>query len=701
MLRKLLTLLFIVSVSFYKIHAQGDSTEAPAFKPTIGFGPGLLSFYGDYYEKPFQNPLTSRVAWRFDVSQKLSSHLEASFYTLYGQLGANERMSQRNLNMQSQIRAGGLILTYNFDNFLKANRKISPYLSMGFETFEFLSKTDLYDKNGNKYYYWNDGSIRDLDQSSPISSTANFSVRDYNYESDIRELDLDGFGKYPERSLAIPVGVGAILHISKRIDLKVGTELHFTFTDYIDGVTENSTGDRAGNKQSDKFVMTSFSLRYNLDWSGKNDTLPANHFDGVDFLALMEADTDGDGINDVIDSCQGTPLNVAVDAKGCPLDDDKDGVANYLDKELNTKAGAYVNSDGIELTDSMLLAQYQLFSDTGGMFAKTVYEMHGRRIALDGDSPTKARREYAVLLGVYKTGISPELMTKFLSIGDIRTTNLPDSTTAYTAGKYFNYDEAAKRKDQFLKSDSLREAKVVYFKDGKMFEANGPEAGEEKIASSGNNGNKNSSSIFGSPDYNSDEVVFRVQLGAYRRQLSKNVFPGITDLVEIKTEDGLYKYMAGAYKTFSEAANRKVDLSIQGYGNSFVTAYRGGKRVSLQSQGAEAPKVNNKPVKEDLSEPGLPVNSFEKKLVVFKVQVGIFKGEPPEDMKSNFSKLKGLVKETTVTGLNRFVLGSYSSYNEASNKKDELVKAGIKDAFIIAFFNGQYITVQEAIELSK
>lgn len=711
MLKRLL-LLILVSVVQQITFAQDNETSSttepsipPAFKPTIGFGTGMLSFYGDFYDKPFQNPLTSRIGYEILVSQRLTPHLQASFFSLFGQLGANERMQRRNLNMQSQIRSGGLMLTYNFDNFLKPERKISPYVTLGFETLEFLTKTDMYDQYGNKYYYWSDGSIRDLDQSSPIASTANFLVRDYIYESDVRELDLDGFGKYPERSLAIPIGVGAILHISKRVELKVGTTLHYTFTDYIDGVTDKSLGDRIGNKQKDKFVMTSFSLHYNLDWSNKNDTLPFNHFDGVDFLALGNYDFDGDGVLDGVDSCQGTPSGVPVDAKGCPLDDDKDGVPNYLDKELNTKAGAYVNADGIEITDSMFLYQYQIFSDTGGMFAKTVYEKHGKAIPIDDGSTPKTRREYAVQLGVYKTGISPDLMTKFLSIGDIRTVNLPDSTTAYLAGKYYDYQSAAKRKDQFLKSDSLRESKVVYFQDGKLVEATGPAPDEENegLASTKNQNTGNTkpdlSSIFGSPDYNSNEVVFRVQLGAYKKRLSKNVFPGVNDLVEIQTDDGLYKYMAGAYKTFDEAANRKVDLALQGYGGAFVTAYRGGKRVSLQSQGVE-PAANNK-VKEDLREPGLPVSSIDKKLIVFKIQVGIFKSEPPAEVQNKYNKLKGIEKETTITGLSRFVIGNYNSYNEAVKKKDELIKGGLSDAFIIAFFNGQYITVQEALELSK
>jgi outer membrane protein OmpA-like peptidoglycan-associated protein len=43
-------------------------------------------------------------------------------------------------------------------------------------------------------------------------------------------------------------------------------------------------------------------------------------------------DTDGDGVPDALDKCPDTPKGVQVDANGCPLDRDGDGVPDYLDK---------------------------------------------------------------------------------------------------------------------------------------------------------------------------------------------------------------------------------------------------------------------------------------------------------------------------------------------------------------------------------
>jgi len=44
------------------------------------------------------------------------------------------------------------------------------------------------------------------------------------------------------------------------------------------------------------------------------------------------SDADLDGVKDKLDQCPDTPLGVAVDAKGCPLDEDGDGIPDFRDQ---------------------------------------------------------------------------------------------------------------------------------------------------------------------------------------------------------------------------------------------------------------------------------------------------------------------------------------------------------------------------------
>ena len=159
--RGIFLILTCVLLAGYSI-GQDDTTsittpEAPTgvvFKPTIGMGAGMFTFYGDITKGQKTNlPIVSRVGYNLRVTQPITDFLDMNFYVLFGKLGANERSLTRNLNFESTVRMGGIALSYNFNHALPQERLIDPYIMIGIESFEFLSKTDLYDQYGNKYYY--------------------------------------------------------------------------------------------------------------------------------------------------------------------------------------------------------------------------------------------------------------------------------------------------------------------------------------------------------------------------------------------------------------------------------------------------------------------------------------------------------------------------------------------------------------------
>jgi outer membrane protein OmpA-like peptidoglycan-associated protein len=57
-------------------------------------------------------------------------------------------------------------------------------------------------------------------------------------------------------------------------------------------------------------------------------------------------DEDNDGVPDYLDKCPHTPAGVDVDKNGCPLDEDNDGVPDYLDKCPHTPADVAVDESG-------------------------------------------------------------------------------------------------------------------------------------------------------------------------------------------------------------------------------------------------------------------------------------------------------------------------------------------------------------------
>lgn len=775
--------LWLLLLASVRLMAQQDSLPADTafaapprttpppfvFRPTVGLGTGMFSYFGDLYTQHFISPQVSRVAYELNLSQPINPSLRLGFYALFGKLGANERLINRNTNFESEIRVGGLHLEYNFAHLLHDSTLILPWITAGFESFEFLSKTDLFDANSNRYFYWSDGSIRNIDENDPNAASATFLKRDYVYESDIREQNLDGFGKYPERSWAVPVGAGVLFKLTPQWEAKVGATMHFTFTDFIDGVTNESVGVRKGDAKGDHFMMTSVTLRYNLQGPKKKlDSLGRDFYQDVDYYALDKMDYDQDGVIDYKDSCGNTPPGVAVDIHGCPIDTDKDLVPDYRDDELASALGALVDERGVTMSDSAILRQYEMYWDSTGKFAKTVILRSG---GTPYTGPITERKTYTVSLGQYKSGLPNDLMTKFLSIEDIGSKTLKDSSTIYTVGKYDDLRAAEKRK-RILLQQGITVATVVYetpdgtFKEVNVFTNTGDPLATNNTNSNSNsntnsntnsnsntntnantnsnsntnsntnansntntnansntnsnsnsntNANTNSNSNTNSntnantnanSNTNSnastdqmptgDKLVFRVQLGAFRNRLSKGVFADIPDLIEIKGDDGLYRYLTGSFATFDDAAGHKINTLVKGYKGAFIVAYKNGKRVALTDAGAVI--VKSTPLTPDSAS---ATNAVSKSLVNFKVQIGVFKETPPEDFNTRLQSVSGVEKTTMPSGAIRYSVGNTNNYEEITNLKRSMRDKGFADAFVLAFFKGEPISVQEALELLK
>ncbi|MCD6017947.1 MAG: hypothetical protein K0S53_1068 [Bacteroidetes bacterium] len=697
--------------------------EPPAlgdvFKPKISLGAGMLSFHGDLYNKHYQAPWTARIGYDLNISQRLFKPLQLNFNILFGKLGANEWIDNRQENFQSEIRSGGLSLLYDFGNFIPDRCRVRPWVSIGVNSFEFLSKTDLRDGYGNTYYYWSDGSIKNMDESAPTASLAVNLNRDYVYETDIREANKDGFGKYQERAWAFPVGAGVLMKVTDRFDFKLGLQYYFTTTDYIDGISNMSLGNRSGTKQRDNFVYTSFAIQYDLVLKKKSkaDTLPDDYFDNVDWLAIDNGDYDGDGVKDWDDKCHGTPKDAKVDAEGCPFDDDKDGVANHADDELASPAGVEVNASGVALTDEYWQNWYNVYMDSGAVVKTEVIEnFYAAKKDSASNSASEAAKNdnvYTVELARYTGPVPNDEMAYLLSIGDVKSTILPDnSTVLYTAGTYKEIQNAVKRRDEF-KAEGNKNAKVGYFKNGDLIALSDDEVNKlvesskksielnavsnaTSTATSTNTVAVNEFGVSDENEFSKGDIVYRVQLGAYKNRISKGVFKNAGTVLELKTDDNVYRYATKGYRTIESAANAKADLVMDGYSDAFITAYKDGKRIPMSA--TKATMETNE--KEDINK----IESFssvDKSLVSFKIQLGALRRAGSNDMEEKTKDIEGIEKQGTGTGMIRYTAGSFSDYSKAEKYRQELADKGFMEAFVIAVFKGEIISIQEAQELLK
>lgn len=658
-----------------------DSSATP-FRPAFSLGTGMLGFYGDIgFQSKEYSPLVSRIGYELRAFAPINSWLEVGLFALHGRLSANEHSIRRNLNFESRITTGGLQFTYNFQHLLNPGHKVEPWVSVGFETIEFLSKTDLKDAQGRAYNYWSDGSIRDIAENAPDAENAVVIHRDYSYESDVRESDIDGFGKYEEQTWGVPVGIGVKMLLGNGFDARVGATMHFSGTDLIDGVSDRSLENRKGDASMDRFLFTSFSVGYAINTAPrKKKTRSTLTPQQVDAIALND-DEDGDGVMDWNDLCPHTPAGTAVNAHGCPLDSDGDGVPDYMDDEPGTLAGAAVDAHGVTLTDDDHLRAYLNYLDSGNV---TIVSNRVESFGPVGKPkvtrpPMPVKRTYVLKVGAQVEGISDELIQRILSLPDVRTIERGD-TTYYVVGNYDALPDAIKRQLQ-LKGQGF-EGTVMMEQDGKLIDlpSGGITPREEEVLTN----------LVPAPPVQPGKVVVRVQLGAFRHRLSENIFRNVPDLVTLKDQDGLTRYYTGSFTDINEAAKHKVNLLLDGFEGAFLVAFKDGKRVSIAEAGAQLSGPEN------LND--LPAGVINTEDLTFRVQVGTFVGNVPMETMSKYVDL-GNVKPVASQSAVRYLYGEYPTRAAAELARKELQNLGFSDAFVVGEMNGRIIQAEDAEKL--
>jgi len=340
----------------------------PVYKPVFGFGGGVLNYFGDI-KNNYYSPTLGNPGYKIMLTTYLDNKhvLKADFFFMGGKLSGNERSysdPSKNFNFLTDIYNFGLAVNYDFDHFYKnKDRRIHPFISLGISTVLFRSRTDsigtYYDpdtglETNSVYNYWTDGTIRNLPQTASNTEISRIIKRDFKYETPLRQYNW-GMGNYSEYAFVIPFDFGFDMQLSDRLMLRIGNSFSYAFSDLIDHVSSKNTSGRIGGKGNDMFNFTYISFHLDLFSSAKTLTIE-RLFREMEFDPMLFGDEDNDGWMDGWDECPGTPPGVATDSVGCPVDSDRDGIPDYLDKEPFSSEGAYVNSEGVEITEDDLIS---------------------------------------------------------------------------------------------------------------------------------------------------------------------------------------------------------------------------------------------------------------------------------------------------------------------------------------------------------
>jgi hypothetical protein len=212
-------------------------------------------------------------------------------------------------------------------------------------------------------------------------------------------------------------------------------------------------------------------------------------------------------------------------------------------------------------------------------------------------------------------------------------------------------------------------------------------------------------------------LVYRVQIGAFRKPLQTNIYSQFTPVSSELQPNGLTVYMAGYFNNSTKAINARKQIQSLGYSDAFIIAYCNGKKLTLgearqlEERGECIPKGDNeflveisKNTREALSAQNTNPNInnstasvIDTKSLFFTVQIGVY--NKPINEKDKFPGLSEINSIVSPKKQIRYSTGKFSEINLAKERKNEAVQSGISDAFIVAYYQGERITITQANEL--
>lgn len=433
------------SIAAQEVAGQDSLGSRKPIDVVVSVGGGISKYMGDvrdHSERVTADIFGNRAVADLSVGFGLSKSFVLGVNALYGKLSGNENTFGGHRNFESQMVLAGVNVEYNFAGLYKGRLPVvNPFLVAGaYYSNYFNIGTDILYNESDPYFYWSDGTIRDLAESEDNRDIARNVGRDFDYETSL----VDG----SVHSFTASGGLGLDLHLSRAFAMRLMSRYFFAVTDNVDGFSSGSA-----NGMGDGYFVNQLSLVVNTSAfipSRRPDLNTYKYlFDPALLKEIEMEDGDADGVADVEDRCSHTPTGIKVDSEGCPLDEDEDGIADYLDIDPETPKGNLVTNKGVAV-------DYQLIED------RWVNAEGARIIAWDKkySNPRYGEKsDYTVSFSVAKDKPLNEtaLLKKYPKLSR---KELGDSLVVFNMGIYDKFESAANESLK-VNSESEVEAYVI------------------------------------------------------------------------------------------------------------------------------------------------------------------------------------------------------------------------------------------------
>ena len=222
----------------------------------------------------------------------------------------------------------------------------------------------------------------------------------------------------------------------------------------------------------------------------------------------------------------------------------------------------------------------------------------------------------------------------------------------------------------------------------------------------------NKFTILPTPEYNKhlsiiiDEPMpegtfYKIQIGVFKNLKNQAYFKGIQPVsAESIKSNGAIRFYGGLLSQYEAARSALRDIKKLGFKDAYITAFHDGIRIPVKkAKVLESADISDETEKET---GGIPGKSFSpEQKIYYKIQIGAF--SKPVNIAlyqtfMNYAGEKDLDQGKKANGINVYTIGIFTNFESVKFFKEELVKKGLKDAFIIAYEGNHKIPVSEALK---
>ncbi|MBD99433.1 MAG: hypothetical protein CMO34_06290 [Verrucomicrobia bacterium] len=180
-------------------------------------------------------------------------------------------------------------------------------------------------------------------------------------------------------------------------------------------------------------------------------------------------------------------------------------------------------------------------------------------------------------------------------------------------------------------------------------------------------------------EYTTDYPLYGVQLGAFHEVVPVSRFKALKNVDAFMDTTGVIRYVIGHFSYYSQAESLLKAIQSKGYEDAFIVDVNNARKFAEY-----VISVDNVNIKATLSGK-----------LSYHIQVGAFKREIPSQTIEMYFDIEGL-KERKEGVFTYLTVGDFKNYEEAKEYEKEVVRSGIRDAFVIARLNGKKISLQTA-----